>query len=485
MRTIPFATAVLLALPVLLRAQNQPGLQERKPGLQVVEADEQDRDLRMTPVVRAVQRAADSVVSIYLNHAVSLTGHRAVTEGQGSGVILDDSGFVITNWHVVAPVLGDDAWSVVVRLKDGRSKEARVLSSSPTHDLALLQLQLDPGEHVQPVPIGRSNDLMVGETVIAIGNPQGHANTVTSGVLSATGRSIRVQTPDNTLREYSGLLQTDAAINQGNSGGALLDITGKLIGINNAMAMGAENIGFAIPVDTMRQVFENELLASGSFATSADAAWLGLEVEEQRGKVVVTDVTGDSPAAIAGIQPGDVLLQAEGSPLRSRLDYARRSLTADANRPFALRLSRNGREFDAAPRPWTRGAGAILGMIGLVVDEVSAEQDRRLAEKVTRMFYQGTTMWRVPMYPAVLRVRSVQDDSPAAALRVQPGDILMSSVVQDQFGRDRDLRIDSEREFAALLQQLQGRTLKLVVLRGDDDLVGTLDVRRIDAGRQR
>ncbi|MGE3171315.1 MAG: trypsin-like peptidase domain-containing protein [Planctomycetota bacterium] len=461
------------------------GLLQRPSGLQVVETDPEELDLRMTPIVRAVQRAADSVVSIYLNHAVSLTGRRAITEGQGSGVILDDSGFVITNWHVIAPVLGNDTWSVVVKLKDGRSVDARVLSSSPVHDLALLQLQLGPGERVKPVTIGRSDQLMIGETVIAIGNPQGHANTVTSGVLSATGRSIRVQTPDGNLREYSGLLQTDAAINQGNSGGALLDITGRLIGINNAMAMGAENIGFAIPVDTMREVFENELLSSGSFATAADAAWLGLDVAEIGDRVVVRGVAAGGPAASAGIEIGDVLLEADGNPVRTRLDYARRSLTADAGRPFRLRLLRGGEELSVAPQPWTRGAGAVLAMTGLIVEEVDAEADRELAERVTRAFYQGSSLRRLPLFPAVLRVRGVQPDSPAEALRVRDGDVLMAAVVLDRFGRERDWRIDDQSKLSALLMEYQGRPLRLVVLRGDEDLVGTLDVRQLKESLRR
>ena len=137
----------LFGVPGALAAQQ--GLSERQPGLLVVDSDEHDKDLRMTPVVRAVQKAADSVVSIYLNvnqgAPNSRGGRQDKTEGQGSGVILDDTGFVITNWHVVAAALGDDRYVVQVRLKDGRQKQARVLSSSPNHDLALLQLALDPG----------------------------------------------------------------------------------------------------------------------------------------------------------------------------------------------------------------------------------------------------------------------------------------------------------------------------------------------------
>jgi serine protease Do len=477
--TFPFCLAALVPA---LAAQRPTTLSERKPGLQVVEPDEQDRDLRMTPVVRAVQKAADSVVSIYLNHAQSgFPQRRTVTEGQGSGVVLDASGFVITNWHVIAAAQNDDEYSLLLRLRDGRARRARVLSSSPAHDLALLLMQLEGDERVQPVEIGRSADLMIGETVLAIGNPQGHANTVTSGVLSATGRSITVRAPDNTLREYSGLLQTDAAINQGNSGGALLDITGKLIGINNAMAVGAENIGFAIPVDTVREVFENQLLASESFAAAGDAAWLGMEVAEERGQLVVKSVVGDGPAAVAGVRVGDEVVAAGSGRVQGMLDYARQVLMAPAGRPLPLRLSRSGREVAVNPRPLTRSAGAIFGLTGIVIEEVTADQDRELAERTTRAFYQNTPYRRLPLFPAVLRVRSVQAGSPAAELTIQPGDLLVASVLPDRFGTERDYRIDSARGFESLLRQLQGRSLKIFVLRGTDELIGMLDVRRAEA----
>lgn len=486
-RAAQAALALALLHAPLLAQESEGRLQERSAGLQVVEPDEQDRDLRMTPVVRAVHKAADSVVSIYVNHAVGvgLAGGRPVarnvTEGQGSGVILDDSGFVITNWHVIATALLADGYTIEVKLKDGRARSARILSHSKEHDLALLQLQLESGERVQPVSIGRSKDLMIGETVIAIGNPQGHANTVTSGVLSATGRSIHVTTPDRQVREYTGLLQTDAAINQGNSGGALLDITGRLIGINNAMSMGAENIGFAIPVDTMREVFETQLLTSESLASAADAAWLGFEVEERDGTVVVQKLVRGSPASTAGIQVGDVVERIGAEPVRTRVDFARRVLASAQGKPLQLALRRGRESLAVEAQAWSRAEGGILAMTGLVLEEVTPEQNRALVEKVTRMFWRGKRAFRVPLFGSVLRVVSVLEGSPAAAIHVQPGDVFFGAEVKTRFGNE-DMPLDSRRDFAVLLQQFQGRTLSVAVLRGDEDLGGTLDVRPIDAG---
>lgn len=467
-----FGLACAAAAPTRQLPAQQP-LQERTSPLPVVESDAADLELRMTPTVRAVQKTANAVVSIYIQRDGRGGG---ITEGQGSGVILDANGFVITNWHVVAPVLlYGQGHSVAVKLRDGRTRRARVLSSSANHDLALLQIELQPGEQVQPVEIGRSADLMVGESVIAIGNPQGHANTVTQGVLSATGRSITVQGPDNSPHEYSGLLQTDAAINRGNSGGALLDITGRLIGINNAMAVGAENIGFAIPVDTVREVFERELIGSNSFATAGDTPWLGFDVTTADGKVVVSQVTPGSPAARVGLRSGDVLAQIGGNDVRTPLDYARTMLMAPATAPLPLQVLRNGRTLEFAPVPWTHTQRLISALSGMQVEEITAQQDRPLAMRAAQALLGGRRAWQ-PL-PVVLRVRDVEPGSPAAALQLQADDILLAQSVANYFGGENDAIFTSAASLAQALISRAGRSVRLVVLRGDQDLVGTLDVR--------
>lgn len=468
-------TGLLLTTPVF--AQGGRAVERGSP-LQVVEPDAGERELRMTPVVRAVQKAADSVVSIYLQHQLARVG--AVTEGQGSGVILDASGLVITNWHVVAPVLLADPRNgplgVEVKLRDGRSRAAQVLSSSPQRDLALLQLRLEANEQVKPIEIGRSADLMIGETVIAIGNPQGHANTVTSGVLSAIDRSIKVRTPDGSVREYAGLLQTDAAINQGNSGGALLDITGRLIGINNAMAMGAENIGFAIPMDAVREEFDRELIQSASFVGPVDGPWLGLEVADAAGGVVVREVVPGSPAAAADIRPGDVLARIGEHDVRTSLDYLRRFATLRSRQPVPLSLRREGKgqQVDATPIP--RFEGTVLQAIGAELEQVEADNDHELAKRATLAFYRGSNLRRVTLLPAVLRVRGVTSGGPAQAFGLEPGDVLLSAVV-DVRGFAREAQLTSLRGLAALLDQYRGGSLRLAFLRGDKEYEGTIDVR--------
>ena len=471
-----FAIALLAATAAAPRAQGHT-LVERNSPLRVVEPDANDRALRTTPVVKAVQRARDSVVSIYLQH--QLARRNAVTEGQGSGVLLDDSGLVITNWHVIAPVLlGErvgETYGVEVKLRDGRQRSARVLTSSPTRDLALLQLELRDGERVQPIEIGRSGDLMIGETVIAIGNPQGHANTVTSGVLSATDRSIQVRAPDGVIRRYTGLLQTDAAINQGNSGGALLDITGRLIGINNAMAAGAENIGFAIPMDIVRQEFQRELLQSTSFVASGSAPWLGLEVADRDGRVVVREVVPGGPAELVGVRVGDVLRRIAGHDVRTSIDYLRHFLDATADAHIRLTLEREGRRLAVETQPLTRSAGAVLAGIGVRLREISIAEDRDLVRAATLAFYRGSGRRSVPLFPSVLLCSEVAPNSPAAVTGLEAGDVLLGVVLPGRWG-DREIPLHTALELARLVQDSPGKGIKFIILRGDRDLVGTVVV---------
>lgn len=468
-----------LALGVPALAQSQPGsLVGRSSPLQVVEPDANDRELRTTPVVRAVQRAADSVVSIYLQHPLP-DRREPLTEGQGSGVILDESGLVITNWHVVAPlVLGRNGLEAVVKLRDGRARPAQVLSSSANRDLALLQLKLQGDEKVKPIEIGRSGDLMIGETVIAIGNPQGHANTVTTGVLSAVDRTIQVRTPDGEVRPYSGLLQTDAAINQGNSGGALLDITGRLVGINNAMAMGAENIGFAIPMDTVREEFQRELIQSGSFAAAGDAAWLGVEVADREGGVVVDKVVPGGPAEQAGVHVGDVLARIGEQDVHSSIDYLRHIFTARAERPLPLLLRRGGRDVRVAPTPMTRAQWLLQSAIGALATQIDVETDQQLVRKATLAFYRGSGLRRVQLFPAVVRLQSLVAGGPAEAIGLQPGDLVLSVFLRQGFG-ERELPVTSLLDFARLLDDNRGKSLRLSILRGDEDLVGTIEIKKL------
>ncbi len=469
--TLPIvAVAAIVAIP---RSAPSQGLHPPTL-LQGTAPDQQELDLRTTPVVRAVQRAADSVVSIYiLDSRRRLMGADSDLEGQGSGVIVDESGFVITNWHVVATVLqSPSTHSLQVRLKDDRRFAASVVSSSSENDLALLQLDLPAGEHVKPVAAGRSKSLMIGETVIAIGNPQGQANTVTVGVLSAIDRSITVQAPDGRPHRYSGLLQTDAAINQGNSGGALLDITGKLIGINNAMQMGVENIGFAIPVDTVRKVFRDVLLSSENLAT----VWLGMSVENGKDDAVVASVAPAGPADRAGLRIGDQIVRVQDQPVAGPADFTRLVARAHPGDRIPIEVRRDGRTLQVETLALSSVERSLIRRTGLELDQVTSEQDPELLRTATQAFFSGSGRRRVPMLPLVLRVRYVEPDSPAASIGVQKGDLILGTRVRDFFGY-RTSPLASLEDLADRVRDSAGGDLFMVVLRGESMLEGDLPVR--------
>lgn len=282
----------------------------------------------------AVRRAAPAVVNIYTARVVTeqvqptsieeLFGQfgphyqQRVQRALGSGVIVDDSGHILTNNHVIA-----NATTIKVQLADGRSAEAQVVGRDPDSDLAVLSIHL---ASLPVMTLGRSDRLQVGDEVLAIGNPLGLKQTVTHGIVSATDRrQLGVAT-------FEDFIQTDAAINEGNSGGALINADGELVGINTAViaknmdATGVEGIGFAIPVNfargVMREILDHGHVVRGWSGIVADdftadqAALYGLP----RGGVVVTNLYVNGPAINAGLRRGDILLAIDGHEIRNAQD---------------------------------------------------------------------------------------------------------------------------------------------------------------------
>ncbi|MEO7243831.1 MAG: trypsin-like peptidase domain-containing protein [Rubrivivax sp.] len=231
--------------------------------------------------------------------------------GLGSGVLVAPEGYLLTNNHVI-----EGADEIEVQLADGRSAAASVIGTDPDTDLALLKISL---ERLPVVPLGDLRGLMVGDVVLAIGNPFNVGQTVTSGIVSALGRN------QLGLSTFENFIQTDAAINPGNSGGALVDTHGRLVGINTAIfsrSGGSMGIGFAIPVDTARQVLDS-LVRDGEVRrgflgveqrdlTAEFATSFGLPVSAG---VLISGVLKDGPAAQAGLRPGDVVLEIDAAPV--------------------------------------------------------------------------------------------------------------------------------------------------------------------------
>ena len=233
--------------------------------------------------------------------------------GLGSGVIISPDGYILTNNHVV-----EGADEIEVTLTDSRRARARVIGTDPETDLAILKIELDK---LPVIVLGNSDQLAVGDQVLAIGNPFGVGQTVTSGIVSALGRS---QLGINTFENF---IQTDAAINPGNSGGALVDVNGNLLGINTAIysrSGGSMGIGFAIPVSTAKMVLDG-IVRDGQVTRG----WIGVEPSELSPElaetfgvkategVIITGVLQDGPAALGGIRPGDVIMQVAGKPINS------------------------------------------------------------------------------------------------------------------------------------------------------------------------
>ena len=265
---------------------------------------------RENPVVAAVKKAANSIVSLH----VEKRGTYSKKEVTGTGVVVDGRGYVLTNRHVVS-----GAESIRLVLPDGSETTGDVLFEDQGHDLAVVKL---PDGKYQELTFAPASDLMVGEEVIAIGHPYGYTNTVSTGIVSALNREVSMPTGE----VLGGCIQTTASINPGNSGGPLLNINGELIGINSAVRQEAQGIAFALNADMVQQVLSQRLsagkIAHVSHGLTCHEVVTG-EDGDDRVQVVVDDVAAKSPASGAGLKKGDVLRQVAGRKVTNRFDVER------------------------------------------------------------------------------------------------------------------------------------------------------------------
>ncbi len=387
---LPTFCTLLLALPAQLTPMRPPDAAEAL-------------ERRITPEVLVARSARPAVVHIttdVVRPGLDFFFRPMQEQGQssGSGVVIFEDGFVVTNYHVVR-----DAVAVRVRFDQGvddREYSADVVSFVPEEDLALLKIR---GENPFPtVPMGTSADLMVGERVIAIGNPFGQTFTVSSGIISGLHRNVATED----LR-FTDLIQTDASINPGNSGGPLLNINGELIGINTAMNRVAQNIGFAIPVDRVKQVLYDHLLSP-----NRARAWFGFAIDEQR--LEVTAVLPGSPAAKAGFQVGDRVVQIEERAIEKPSEYTLARLPLVPGRVTRFGLSRDEDLVEVELAGWERLSGLLFERLGL---------NAKLVVLRSRHVHR-----------AALRVENVRPGGPADRLGVLEGDYLEALRVQTQHG---------------------------------------------------
>jgi len=428
---------------------------------------------RRTPIVDAVDKARMCVVNLSTERVVYVRSRdpsmgsrgdvfdrmfqeffqrqrykrKKVETPLGSGVIVDEAGFVVTNEHVVRR-----ASNLRLSLPDGSVHDAILLSADPANDVALLRVQ-GRGKFVA-AKIGTSADLMLGETVIALGNPFGFANSVTSGIVSARHREITIGQGRSAV-QYDDLIQISALINPGNSGGPLLNLNAELIGINTAIVEEAQGIGFAIPIDKVKRVLAR-LFAS----PQATTAWLGVEVgppKQGEDGAVVTEVEPGSPAERAGLKVGDVIAEMDGVRVRDDFEFCRALVTDKPGDRVQLALRRK----NATVRPFVVLEKRPAPTPGKVLRERVGLSAQTYTNKLARQL-------RLPRVPGVLIV-AVDRGGPAHEAGLRSGDIIV------QFGEYRVRGVD---EIALLLRKvLSGQQVYVQIVRGDYRAEATVTVR--------
>ncbi len=411
---------------------------------------------RITPEVLVVREASPAVV--YIVSTGYTTGFNIFNEAfrqenstAGTGVMVDPEGFLVTNFHVVANAAGPDGGKLQVQFDsavDSKTYEAQLVSYAEHEDLALLKIS--GNRKFLAVTMGSSSDLMIGEHVIAIGNPFQQKLSVSAGIISGLHRQLDV--PGSGLK-FNDLIQTDASINHGNSGGPLLNINCELIGINTVVKEGAENMGFAIPVDRVRDVLLNRL-----FAPEWAPAWLGFELEPSP-SLTVALVRPGSPAGVAGVEVGDTLIALDGAALvaapvagtpvdealslkLAREEYTKRCLALLPDVNVVVRLKNAKRERDITLRGWRKVDGILYERLGLTTEPVQVNLG------------------------IMLRISALAPDGPATAIGLAVGDVIDAVRVES---KPQAYTVSRSDTLAVLIYRLPAKTvLEIDVLRDTD-----------------
>lgn len=370
----------------------------------------------------------------------------------GSGVIIDGKkGLILTNAHVI-----QKTGTIKVVLKDEREFEARIIGADPDSDLAVLKID---SEQVLPaIKMGSSEDLMIGETVIAIGNPFGFSHTVTTGVISAINRSIRAED-----REYHDFIQIDASINPGNSGGPLLNINGDLIGINTAIYAKAQGIGFAIPIGKAQKII-SDLIQYGEVIQ----AWIGITVQNIDEKlarylkvaakkgVIVTSVEPESPAQKAGLQEGDIVLAVGDKKVDSIGDYQSFAKGLAAGNKMQATIWRDGNQKTVTVK--TRVFPVDLA------DDLAY---RILGIKVEDLTEKRRQQYRIIAREGVM-ISDLKKDSDLAGIGARPGDVIRQI---------DDYTIENNEDFQkAVIKFRNKNSIVLLLQRGDQGYYITVNL---------
>jgi len=402
----------------------------------------QAEDLRRTAIVRAIESCRDSVVNIHGEKVIAENtkddGRRV--NGMGTGVVIDARGYAVTNFHVV-----DGVQEIEVTLASGRTVAARLITHDRRTDLAVIKI-----DSLTPLPVirlGTSSDLLIGETVLALGNAYGYEHTVTRGIVSALHRNVDV----SPTQRYEDLIQTDASINPGNSGGPLLNINGEMIGINVAVRAGAQGIGFAIPVDSVLRVVTNLLSVE-----RVDHTWHGIVCRSCSTGAVVETIHRESPAETVGMRAGDIILRVGDQSVASQLDIERALLGRKAGEIVAVTVTREGGE-----EQLQLALAEARQQVATAGERAWEQLGLRLAPAVTDAVRQLQ-----PRYRGGLLVQEVRFGSAASDKGIRPGDILVGLHVWETITPDN---------VSYILDQIESKQLdavKFYILRGRDTLFG-------------
>jgi len=413
----------------------------------------QASSLRRSAIVQAVSKARPSVVNIHGRKTLPVEYESRSTadggsqvNGMGTGIIIDERGYIITNYHVVEGVS-----RIRVTLADESTAIAQLVANDPKTDLAIIKISTEAPLPV--IQIGTSEDLMEGETVVAVGNAYGYEHTVTQGFISALHRTVQV----SDYQKYMDLIQTDASINPGNSGGPLLNIDGDMIGINVAVRVGAQGIGFAIPINEAMEVAA-ELMSAERLSQVEHGAKITTEYDLHSSRAVVQSVRDGSPADKAGLRSGDILLTAGDQTITRRLDFERLLLQRQVGEELILNAQRNGQ-----PLQLSIVLGEGSGLQTTVTDQAWDQIGLRMTPIAPNAFRKYQTRYR-----GGLKIVSVRPDSPAFEHGIRRGDILVGLHKWETISIDNISYILNCAEFKAT------QPFKFYILRGNDTLYGTM-----------